>query len=162
MGNNKGFKKEKLSGIALDHFAETYSAPSDKKVTTDAFLPYVTQNQDILLIDGDLVEKDKERAKEYFYYLLGQTLPYHQPNDAKHSIFHINDLMFIVDESKQVVPWANNKAEVMQFVKLNQLMGLLKPVKAQTSDPKNVPFYRIPDVKPVIHSDKEHPAPGEE
>lgn len=50
----------------------------------------------------------------------------------------------------------------MQFIKVTEFVGLLIPSRIANDDPKNPTFARLPSVKPVIHSDKEHPAPGEE
>lgn len=150
------FKKEKLSVEALDHFAEAYAIDADNP--DDPASPYVLKNGNQISIDSFKVTQNPNNiALQHFEYLLGQTLPYHQENP----MYYTKDLLFILNRDGKPIPWTNDKKAFVQFLQMADEYGYIMPINSSKSDPKN-PILGKADVKPVIHSEKEHPAPGEE
>ena len=86
---------------------------------------------------------------EHYRYLLGQTLPYHKPE----MIFQLKDILFIVDKNNNPILWAKNKVEATQFVQIGEHLGFF--IKTNKSKPEEQLYFRMPDVKPVIHEEKD-------
>lgn len=118
------FKKEKLSSEALDNFAIQYKLSDSAQNETSTF-DYILLNGEKITLSGKKIFNKNNIASSHFEYLLGQTLPYHQPKDIKHLTYSLRDLMFIIDENGKPVPWTRNKLSLVQFTKLAEYQGLL-------------------------------------
>lgn len=155
------FKREKLSAESLDHYAEAYQEKDATKMKGRIFDYTKLDGTQIKIPDSKIFTED-ETALTHFEYLLGQTLPYHQPNDPKHLSFYLKDLMYIVDKNGKPAMWTDKKTHIVQFIRLAEFQDLLSISDLGKYDPKNPRYNRMPGIKPVIHEEKEHPAPGEE
>lgn len=116
------FKKEKLSVKALDNFVKKYMVTTDPQ---KGCLPYIMQNGQKVFLSREKINNDEENCNNHFKYLLGQTLPYHQPKDLKHINYHLRDFIFIINEKGQQVPWTRDKKVMAQFTQVTNFLGYL-------------------------------------
>ena len=73
-------------------------------------------------------------------------------NTISDLLYSLRDLMYIVDEAGNRIPWTNRKQTIIQFAKLADEQGfLLEPPEEfrSSSDPQ---YGRVPEVVPVIHT----------
>lgn len=89
---------------------------------------------------------------------MGQTLAYHKDELD----YTFQDLMFIVDAQGNLIPWTKDKKTFVKFVNLTNELGYLITLDELTTDPKNPVLGRSNAIKPVIHTEREHPVPGED
>lgn len=93
-------------------------------------------------------------AIQHFMYLLGQTIPYHRPNDSRNMMFSLKDILFVPDEKGNPVPWTTDKRVVTQFVQVGQKLSLL--TKNPYSKPDQPVYMRLSTVKPITHRERTH------
>lgn len=146
------FLKEALSDAALDHFAEAYQVDAASQPEVYTF-PYVKADGTKIVISGKKLFSDGSSARSHFAYLLGQTAAYHKSgNSISDLLYSLRELMYIVDEAGNRIPWTNRKQTIIQFAKLADEQGfLLEPPEEfrSSSDPQ---YGRVPEVVPVIHT----------
>ena len=141
--NEPSFPKERLSGLAVDHFVQRYS---DGQPGPRGNLRYVMQDGTQTIFSAYKAFQHPE-AVDHYKYLLGQTFPYHQSP----KVFELKDILFIIDKQNRPILWARSKIEATQFSQIGHLLGYLE--KTDYNRPEEQWYFRMPNVEPVIHED---------
>ena len=109
---------------------------------------YIKQNHGQELPFSPAVASVSDYGDSEFFYLLGQTLPFHQTEKAED--FPISQLAYILGEQGQKELWTRDSKVLMQFVVIGNKLGFIQLEKKNNE----LIFTRYPGIKAVIHKEK--------
>ncbi len=84
-----------------------------------------------------------------FFYLLGQTLPYH---DRKSHYYPLHHLGYICDENGKPIPWTKNTADLASFIQI----GVHSANLITHQSPKGTVIEFNSNIPAITHREKSH------